>query len=345
MEKKTNTINEPPERNVQGFTPWASGNTNGKKYSDAYVWSVLNLIQRGIKNVAFYDASSDRRVDNKSAKMIVDFLNLNATAMVWCKWKYGYIVIDRTAKGWKLADYSTIKTDSNGAVVGHDDVWYSDTYRHEGKTDFSIIRTNVTNLDTLKNGEDYLVRTFGAFGILSGKDSLPITAVDKDNFLKRIKRTVGITEDKMQFEVFQNPVTFQQVDFKVKDLELTERVHEEVKVIAGYFGVPYDLIPISGASTYNNQQEAVRAFYANCISPIAEMLLEVGRYMIRKSSNVLISSDSLTFRIDNVPELADDRVADIEYKTKVAEFVKACNDAGLKINFSDYIKQLELIEK
>ena len=51
------------------------------------------------------------------------------------------------------------------------------------------------------------------------------------------------------------------------------------------------------------------------------------------------SPERLTFRFDNVPELADDRTADIEYKLKVADLVAKMKEAGL--DTTQYEQQLK----
>lgn len=336
---RTNSINQKPDRNVMGYSPWAEGRGQ-RNYSDLYRWSIFNTIMRGLKNVSFEFESDGDEEKKPIAQGIISMLNVNTTTLAWCKWKYGFIVLERTSRGWCIPDYRRVKTDSNGCVVNFEDVWYSDTYRHDGKSDFDIIRNSLRYMDEVKNGEEYLTRNLGAFGILSGKDSMPITPKDKDNFLERLKTKIGITSDRMQFEIFQSPVNFQQVDFHLKDLALDEKLKEEVKAIAGYFGVPYDILPVSGQSTYANQEQAVKSFYANCISPIAEMLLEVGRYIIRREAGLLIPANNLTFEIDNVPELKDDRMAAVDYKIKVAQLVKAIKDAGIEADLSTYEKIL-----
>lgn len=353
---KTNSVNEGPNGNAIGFTPWCEG-MGTLKYADAYMWVVFNRIFQGLKNVAFYYDDELAPNDEVVVSTITDFLNKEISTMAWAKWKYGFIIVDwdKTNKCWCVPPYRKVRKDRYGRIeVGKDEtdinrmdiVWYSPQYIHTLKSDFDIIANNVSNINTLKNGEDYLVRNLGAFGILSGSsDSLGITPKDRENFLQRIKKKIGITEDRMQFEIFNSPVNFQQVDFHIKDLQLTERVNEEMKVLCGYFGVPYDLIPMSGQSTYANQEQAIKTFYSDCISPLAEVALEVGRYIIRKNKQLLIPSDKLTFRIDNVPELKDDKETNIDYKIKVANLVKAMREAGLDVDNSKYQKIIEQDEE
>lgn len=115
---------------------------------------------------------------------------------------------------------------------------------------------------------------------------------------------------------------------------MPEKVKDEIKVLCAHFGVPYDLIPMSGQSTYANQMAAIVDFYRSCISPLAEQILSLARYIVLKKY-VTIPTTAVTFRIDNVAELADDRTAMIDYKLKVADLAKRMTE--LNIELPEYI--------
>lgn len=196
-----------------------------------------------------------------------------------------------------------------------------------------VIKDHIDRLDRLVNADDYLTQSLGALGILSGT-TLGLTPQDKKDFLDGIKRNVGITREQYQFIVMSNPVDFKQVNLPIADLKLSEKVKDELQVIAGQFGVPYDLIPLSGKSTYDNQEQAVVSFYRNCISPLAEMVLDLGRYTLRVRSQELIPSRALTFTLDNVPELKHDRQdleAKIERDTKIVDLISKAEMAGIDL--------------
>ena len=174
-----------------------------------------------------------------------------------------------------------------------------------------------------------MTKTFGAFGILSGSE-MGINAADKEELQQQLKERAGTTEAKDQFIISNSPLTFAQIDFKIKELQLPEKVKDEIKVLCAHFGVPYDLIPMSGQSTYANQTAAIVDFYRSCISPLAEQILSLARYIVLKKY-VNIPTQAVTFRIDNVAELADDRTAMIDYKLKVADYAAKLRDLGVDI--------------
>lgn len=326
--KSTNSVNH-----VQGFgaVNFFSSLISRKKYSDIYYWLVISRIFRGLQNVCF-DVSQDVGSDKVKTQLsdLLRFLNTNLTALVWQLWNNGFIVLDTTDKGkWYSVPFESVRLNGNGAVNGYNYVLYSEPYMFLRTTDVKLLKETLGAIDTYKNSDIYLTKTFGAFGILSGSE-MGINAADKEELQQQLKDRAGTTEAKDQFIISNSPLTFAQIDFKIKELQLPEKVKDEIKVLCAHFGVPYDLIPMSGQSTYANQTAAIVDFYRSCISPLAEQILSLARYIVLKKY-VNIPTQAVTFRIDNVAELADDRTAMIDYKLKVADYAAKLRDLGVDI--------------
>lgn len=314
-----------------------------KKYADAYLWMIFNKIFAGLQNVHYY---SDIEGEGKDLfQNIAQTLDNNIKTIVWSWWVNGFVVIEKDHRNKGRFFFPDIKglkdRDGNLRIRRGQIVIYSDAYIYGGLSDFQILANDICILDTFKNGLEYLTRSMGALGLMSSK-AMPIPQADKDEFNKELKEKYGIREDQFQILLFDTPVDFQQMTLPIKDLQLDERIKDEIKILAGYFNVPYDLLPVSGQSTYANQEQAIRQFYANCISPLAEVGLSLGRQIIKEERGVLRLSDNLTFRIENVPELEDDRTASIEYKLKLVELVERMSALGLVTE--KYDEQLENIE-
>lgn len=340
--KVANTINEVPTQFSTGL--WVWGGNAFKRYSDAYLWLVLNRIFAGLNNVRYYYTTD--RTDAELLEL-ARFIEINITNIVWEWWQWGFVAIgfnekkkdDKIVKEPYFPKYEALKFDKNRNVVNFPVVYYSQWYIYDASNAFKILRENINNLNNIKNSEDYLTTSLGALGILSG-NGFPINKEDKDEFLATLKSDYGTTSNKKQILLMSSDVKFTQMSLPIKDLALSDKVKEEVKLIAGFFNVPYDLIPFAGASTYNNQREAVRQFYSNCISPLAEVGLTIGRYIMRRMPSAMVPADRLTFGIDNVTELEDDRTADIDYKMKVADLIKKMKEAGL--DATEYEEQLKI---
>ena len=326
--KSTNSVNH-----VQGFgaVNFFSSLVSRKKYGDIYYWLVISRIFRGLQNVCF-DVSQDVGSDKIKTQLadLLRFLNANLTALVWQLWNNGVVVLDTTDNGkWYAVPYERLQFDGNGAVMDYKYVLYSEPYMFLRKTDVLLLKETLGAIDIYKNSDIYLTKTFGAFGILSGSE-MGINAADKEELQQQLKERAGTTEAKDQFIISNSPLTFAQIDFKIKELQLPEKVKDEIKVLCAHFGVPYDLIPMSGQSTYANQTAAIVDFYRSCISPLAEQILSLARYIVLKKY-VNIPTQAVTFRIDNVAELADDRTAMIDFKLKVADYAAKLREMGIDI--------------
>lgn len=304
-----------------------------KQYSNIYYWLVINRIFRGLQNVRY--CLNNEKATDKTRMTLADllmFFNTNLTAMVWQLWNYGFVVLDINERGqWYIVDAgeNQIRTDGNGSVMNYRYVLYSEPYMYLRKTDRQLIGETLGAIDVFKNSDIYLTKTFGAFGILSGTE-MGINAADKEELQAQLKERAGTVEAKDQFIISNSALNFHQIDFKIKELQLPEKVKEEVKTLCGHFGVPYDLIPMSGQSTYANQEAAIVDFYRNCIMPLAEQILSLGRYIIKHKYDTIPTS-ALTFTIDNVAELADDRTSAMDYKLLVAELAKKMRDMGMEL--------------
>ena len=339
-EKKNNQINAPLPQSVTGYQAWTKA-IDGKGYADIFVWMVVRQILKGLKNVNFYFDNFETSSNEDKAKMkaIAEFLNTNAEAIFFAKMKKGFVVVEKNGKTYQLPDYNFIRMDKDGRVKDFDIVYYTDTYQYQRKSEFSILQPVLDDINDIANGDSYLTKNLGAFGILCGK-GMPLNPADKNNFLEKLKRSIGITSDRFQLETFTNEVNFQQVDFHLKDLNLGGKLIDKIKALSAFFGVPFDLIPFAGQSTYANQREAVQQLYSNCIKPNAETILEIGRYLVKSDKRFFVPSSHLTFEVQNVPELKDDRTSKIDYNLKVLDLLQKAKDLGLEIDTKQYINQL-----
>lgn len=341
IRKSNNTINELVKTDV--FSVF--GAMTRRKFSDVFIWTLLTKIFHALHNVAFF--VNTELHDQKSAgriQRLIDFITENGDALIYYYYRYGYIIIvpvynraGRVVK-WRIPDYGKeVRKGSDGVPCDAEGkpykvVYFSQQYRFERRSDFDVVRENLNSIDTYAGADIYLSETLGAFGILCGK-SLPISEQDKQSFFERLRNKVGIGRNKMQIVPFNTEVGWHQINLPIKDLALNEKIKEQFQIVAGYFGVPYDLLPLAGNSTYDNQKQAIINFYSSCISPLAEVLLSVLRYASRYEA--VVPSRFLWFRIDNVPELLKERPIDTEYKLSLLELREKMIAAGLDVEEID----------
>lgn len=303
-----------------------------RKYSTLVLWIILRKIFDALRNVAIVSTS-----DNEDVLRLLDFIMRNINELSYNYYRYGYTAIvpqyDEMGNvtGWAVPDLSTKRTDVNGYPLDefsrpYQVVAFAESYNFSRLSDFDIVRESLRLIDDYASSDAYLTETMGAFGILCGKN-MPISEGDKQTFFERLRKKVGIGRDKVQIVPFNSEVDFKQINLPIKDLALSEKVDREIKILCSYFGIPYDLMAISGQSTYDNQRQAVINFYSSCISPMAEIILSLAKCAVMYSG-ILVPTRSLTFRVDNVPELATDRPIDVEYKVALLDLRKRMIEEG-----------------
>lgn len=300
-------------------------------FASPYVWMVLSKIFAGLRNVRFVCED-----ENNSIYRLINFLENNKEFLFWQYISSGYYCIGLNGRkdggyDFYIPKKDKIRTGANGEVTNFDVVGYSDTYKFSRKSHLDMLNESMKAIDVYKNGDINLTEHYGCIGILSGKE-IGSNRGEREEFEARLREHYKITSDKGQILLTNMPLDFHAMNMPVKDLELMEKIREEVKLIAGFFNVPYDIIPFSGASTYANQENAIRSFYSDCVSSYAEVILSAGRYIMRKDRTNFIPSDKLTFTIDNVPELKDDRTPLVEYNTKLVDLIIKGKSVGLDMS-------------
>lgn len=132
-----------------------------------------------------------------------------------------------------------------------------------------------------------------------------MNASDKEQLNRELKTNLGITADKNQFIISQGrDLQMHQFSFDMAGLDLAGKLDKQYLLLADFFNVPKNILTTDTDSTYENQSAALKRFYTDCIAPLCEVILEVGRMIIRQSYE-LVPSEDLSFVFDNVDVLRD----------------------------------------
>lgn len=318
--------------NVWGTHKWFNTPLVGK-YSDVYFYTIINKIFAALKNCRFVDNS-----DTEFVTDIKDFLEREITHIVWNYWKDGIIVVEETRKGYLVVD--EYETDKNGVVKMQKNwtVLYSDMYKLKRLSTFEILKSELLFMDKIGSASDFLTSTYGTVCLITGT-TMPMTAQEKEELNTQLKSSLGITADKQQFIISQSRnLDMKTIDFDIKGLALDEKMKDQYLVIADYFNVPKNLLSGDTDSTYENQKAALKRFYSDCISPLCEVVLQLGRMLISDSTE-LIPSTELTFTFDNVPEIS----LESEFVSSIRDLLEIAKDDTLSP--ASRAKLRELIDK
>ena len=110
-------------------------------------------------------------------------------------------------------------------------------------------------------------------GIMTS-ESEPMSDSDYKIFRKRIKEQSQGSNNAGEFMLFEGGVKWEQVGFSLDDMSWLEGVRENSRAIASVYGVPAQLIPVVGDSTYANYQEARNAFWEETAVGVLNLFVE-----------------------------------------------------------------------
>lgn len=294
------------------------------KYSDVYFYSIINKIFNALKNCRFVDNS-----DTPFVTDVKDFLDAEIIHLVWNYWKDGIIVVEYSDRTYKVIDKYR-KNSFGEVIVPTNKEWYilySDLYLVKRTSTFDILKNELFFMDKLGSALDFLTSTYGSVCLISG-NTMPVSDQEKEELNLQLKTSLGITADKNQFVISQSKdLKMDKIDFDVNGLALDEKIKDQYLLLADYFGVPKNILSLDTDSTYENQKAALKRFYSDCISPLCEIVLSVGRMIISRS-NLLVPSTDLTFVFDNVADISTEN----EFVESVKNLLEIAKDESLSLD-------------
>lgn len=128
-------------------------------------------------------------------------------------------------------------------------------------------------LQVISDAELSIIRNRGAIGILAkdGRDQSAAGVYDdtRDDIQRQYKR-YGISSDQWSIIITSAALKWYSITQPLKDLMLTEFEEHVAKKVCGMFDVAFELYPMSGQSTYENRNEALRELYQNTVMPCSK---------------------------------------------------------------------------
>lgn len=158
-------------------------------------------------------------------------------------------------------------------------VLFSKKYSVFGKTDFEICKDMYLHVDNLMNAINATTENLGAMGILTPEAISGVMAKFGDKEKERVQKEwsekYGLKVGKWSILITPIPTKFQQINLPIKDLELQAKLENAVKLLAGYHQVPYELLAMSGQSTYANREEARKELIDITCKALANQLFDL----------------------------------------------------------------------
>lgn len=310
-----------------GWNPFGIGNNN-KEFSDFYLRLIFNQIYNGISNVTFTS-----RKNNLESNNIVTFIDRNASLLVNQMIFNGYMCVSytNTGTGYKyyIPKQADIRKDGYGRVLNVDTVVvYSNVYQLQRKPDIAVVRPELELINTLCNTVVQSSDTMGVLPIIWG-NSIPANPKFKEDLNEMMSKKYGWSEDKFRYFLSHQEVHIEEIDLKVKDLELRDNIEDTFSYLCRYFGVPTDLV--LGNSTFNNVKESKIYFYDTTIRSWAEILLKVARSLLTATGDFIPQND-INYFFHNVPEMEKTLSGACQEKNAYIDTLIKLKDAGVDVN-------------
>lgn len=315
-----NAINELPPQDTTLAMGLSLFNQTAYDTGSVLFAIVVKKIMNGLKNIQYISENKDKRNEK-----IITFVTANLQLIIWEVWNRGIVAISKDSAGELfIVDYNDFLFGPNGEVTNYECVYYSDVYRFFRISDTTNIKRLLKKIDKLEDTDMNLSENYGAIGLLTGK-GLPVNPKDKEEFEEKLRKDYGGGSDKRNILVSTLPLDFGVMTFPVAGLQLKEKSEAAFKQLCNYFDIPLDLV--IGNSTYENQAQAIKNFYQNCIAPLAEIGLELARHLVKMDVRNFTPSSALSFRIDNVAELKDDyHIVDNDYVSSLLQNIKTSKE-------------------
>lgn len=191
-----------------------------------------------------------------------------------------------------------------------------------------MVRPTLDLINTLCNATMNSADTLGTLPIIWG-NSIPANPKFKEELESMMSKKYGWDADKFRYFLSNQEVHVEQIDLKIKDLELRDNIKNAFEYLLNYFGVPVDLV--IGNSTYANVAEAKKFFYDTTIRSWSETLLRVARGLLTATGDFL-PQNTLTYKFENIPELETTLSSACAEKNAYIDTLLKFKEAGVDVN-------------
>jgi len=153
--------------------------------------------------------------------------------------------------------------------------------------------------------ERYTYINRGAAGVLSGVGEMPITSTERELIQNKFQTDTAGVSNSNKIYVSPTEVKYTPFGFKPSEMTATESQLEKLRTICSLYNVDSTLFNDKAASTYNNMQEAMKAFYNNAVLPLCD-------YVHEKISNYI--GDLIEIDYEDIDALKKDALSDANAK-------------------------------
>ncbi|HNX89678.1 MAG TPA: phage portal protein [Paludibacteraceae bacterium] len=234
------------------------------KYSDVLLMSIFKKIFKRL-NLIDYTVNSPDAITTGSVSY---FLNNEMSAAFAELFQNGFVLFHKNSVGvFKYIRKNKATQTPEGWYYENQplDVFYSDTYEVFGMSDGIMLKDTLKAIDSALNANQTIIKRLGV--VVTGTPEQPsqnpqmvqMDGDEKDEMEKEIQNDYGMLEEQKQFLLFRRPMKLQRIALGGKDLMITETVETFTKILCDATNIPYDVMAMSGQSTFNNMEQAEKS--------------------------------------------------------------------------------------
>lgn len=293
-----NTVQQATPDQEAKFWSGVLGGLAMGEYSELILKMVVAPILDELKKVEFVSDPAYER----ETREVVNFLNTKYTTIYKYFFKKGFCAV-KVGESIKFDDLCSVKKGNDYEFELSNPI-SSSTFEFDlfRKSQSQLLESIFENVNTSLTAQKAVTRILGQFTFFSKeaqKDNervMPLTDVERKKYNDKFNTLMTGNNVGAAVEFTNASLKRDTILFPIEKLQIVDNVTFCILVVAGVLNVPYDLIPITGKSTYSNQEAAIEYLRTHTVSGIAENMLELGR-KIMKSKNPMIPNKALNFII------------------------------------------------
>lgn len=236
------------------------------KYSDAILLGIFKKIFKRFGLVDFVVNSQDIT----TISFVNYFLNNQLPQAFAELFNNGYILIEYDKSTGRFKYWQKTEVNQYGNEFKTKDgkelhVFYSDTFKVFGKSDGELLKHTLDGVNDALNAQRTVIKRLGAVVVgtpeqpSQNPQAVSISDTDKEALEKDIQTDYGMLDDQKQFMFLRRSLKLTRIALGGKDLLITESVEMFTKILCDAMNIPYDIMAMSGQSTYANQEQAEKS--------------------------------------------------------------------------------------
>lgn len=243
---------------------------HNRKYADIILHSLFNQIFNAVETIHIWrQENTIEPMEIINARKII---TQNFRAIIWDLYSRGYFVLLHRGHDIeylpakyvsRIGDDGMVMTEIGAQVEAS--VFYEKTYEATGQTQKSICQSTLDYIDNVLNTATTGNAKLGNLIIFSPSPNEVggevLTDDEKTEIENKISTNYGGLDTQSNFMLMPKSLQVSNVSFDFGKLQLLPQLEMSVKNLCGYLNIPYDILPLSGQSTFNNQETAYSQLY------------------------------------------------------------------------------------